>query len=639
MITLRLLGPVEASVDGGEPPAELLWKKNLALLVYLTLSPRHIRTREHLTGLLWGDKQESAARHSLNEALRVLRRSLGDGAITADASSIRLDPGAVTLDIEAFASLEAASEWHAAASLVGGSFMEGFAVPGASEFEDWLTSERSQWERRAIAALVEAADQALATGAPDMAIPFAERAADLSPVSGQALDALLRSLAIAGDRTGALQRFEAHRTMLEERLGLEPEPDLVALADRIRAGREGPEPGSRVAQVALTRRLPLAGRAQAMTSLVGAWGRCTSGKQTAVVAVLGDEGFGKTRLAEELGTRVALGGGAVLTVRGVEADRRAPWNGLLALGRGGLLATRGIASAPAEVHAAFAAQIPEWGDAFRGAAAASPAPLPRAFTELIRAAADEQPVLIIVDDSHHLDPESLEALAALPRDLPDAPVMLLMTVDTAVPCDQMDALRTRLGRDVPGDVLALGPLDIESLRTLGAAAFPGYDDAALDRLARRIAADSAGVPLLAVEILHAVASGLGETGEDLLDHSGAWPAPYHTLTQTSPGELPDTVVSAVRIGYRRVSPPAQLVLAAAAAIGGRVTSAQLAQATGLPGEELHAALDELEWQRWMTSDPLGYQFVAGIVERIVERDMLTPGQRRRWRDAGRGEPD
>ena len=38
MIALRLLGPVALTVDGGAPPPELLWKKNLALLVYLALA-------------------------------------------------------------------------------------------------------------------------------------------------------------------------------------------------------------------------------------------------------------------------------------------------------------------------------------------------------------------------------------------------------------------------------------------------------------------------------------------------------------------------------------------------------------------------------------------------------------------------
>jgi len=56
MITLRTLGPVDVSVDQKSAPAGLLWRKNLALLVYLARSPRRTRTREHLMGLLWGDR-------------------------------------------------------------------------------------------------------------------------------------------------------------------------------------------------------------------------------------------------------------------------------------------------------------------------------------------------------------------------------------------------------------------------------------------------------------------------------------------------------------------------------------------------------------------------------------------------------
>jgi DNA-binding SARP family transcriptional activator len=73
MMSCQTLGPVGLSLDGGPAPPELLWRKHLALLVYLARSPRG-RTREHLVGLLWPEKPEAAARHSLNEATRVLRR-------------------------------------------------------------------------------------------------------------------------------------------------------------------------------------------------------------------------------------------------------------------------------------------------------------------------------------------------------------------------------------------------------------------------------------------------------------------------------------------------------------------------------------------------------------------------------------
>src|SRR5438067_2129896 len=72
-LSVRVLGPARVTVDGAAAPPELLWRKHLALLVYLARSPRKSRTREHLVGLLWSDRDEKQARHSLSEALRVLR--------------------------------------------------------------------------------------------------------------------------------------------------------------------------------------------------------------------------------------------------------------------------------------------------------------------------------------------------------------------------------------------------------------------------------------------------------------------------------------------------------------------------------------------------------------------------------------
>src|SRR5947207_13989684 len=88
----RAMGPVRVSVNGADAPPELLWRKHLALLVYLARSPRRSRTREHLVGLLWSDRDEQQARHSLSEALRVLRRVRGDDRLVADVDQVRLAP-------------------------------------------------------------------------------------------------------------------------------------------------------------------------------------------------------------------------------------------------------------------------------------------------------------------------------------------------------------------------------------------------------------------------------------------------------------------------------------------------------------------------------------------------------------------
>src|SRR2546428_9289944 len=146
MIFCRTLGPVAVSVDGGSAPPELLWRKNLALLVYLARSPKRARAREHLIGLLWGHKPEGAARHSLNEAVRVLRRHAGDGGVETEAGQVRLVAG-VELDTERLDRLLAAKDLPGAVELAPGGFLEGFPLSGASAFADWMAAGRPPWGR------------------------------------------------------------------------------------------------------------------------------------------------------------------------------------------------------------------------------------------------------------------------------------------------------------------------------------------------------------------------------------------------------------------------------------------------------------------------------------------------------------
>jgi hypothetical protein len=131
-----------------------------------------------------------------------------------------------------------------------------------------------------------------------------------------------------------------------------------------------------------------------------------------------------------------------------------------------------------------------------------------------------------------------------------------------------------------------------------------------------------------VELLRAVALGL-----DLRGTAGAWPDPHKTLDQTLPGDLPDTVLAAIRVDFRRLSPSAQRVLSAAAVLGDRVSLELLARGLGSPSSEIAKALDELEWHRWLVYDPRGYTFVARIVRQVIAQDMLTPGQRQRVLEA------
>ena len=625
-LSLRVLGPARVTVGGAEapPPPELLWRKHLALLVYLARSPRKSRTREHLVGLLWSDRDEKQARHSLSEALRVLRRVLGDAGVQADVDQVRLAADGVTLDCDRFAEVAARGEWDAAAAFVEGEFLEGLSLPGANEFESWLGTERALWRALALDALVKSAEAALARGDAAGAARAALRAAAFDPTSELAARAAMRALALAGDRAAALRAADALARALRDALDAAPSPETMRLVERIRDARVG----RRVlaAPLAARPRPPLLGRSAELADVAATWERAKAGRGQ-VVLVEGEPGEGKTRVLEELAGRARLDDATVAAARAVPADREREWSAVAGLLAGGLTDAPGLASAAPAALASLGALDPALGARFR--TAEPPVPLGDALVAAAVAAAEERPLLLALDDAQWLDNATLAALPALARDSARRRVLLVLGVARGAPegGERFDVLRARLGRDLEGSVVRLGRLDAAALRRLAAWAMPAYGAEELDRLVRRVERDTAGIPLLAVAMLEALAAGYR-----LSPDATAWPSAARTLIDSLPGDLPPAVVGAVCLRFRNLPAIAQRVLGAAAALGGRVDAGRLARATGLDHAAVAQALDVLEWERWLAADARGYVFAAPIERDIVLQEMITPGQARRYRD-------
>lgn len=208
MIQVRALGPLKVTVNGEPAPKELMWKKHIALAIYLARSPRRGRTREHLVGLFWGDKPEADARGSLNEALRHVRDGAGDDALDTDGGQVALAPQGIALDVEELERRLAAADWAGAAALVGGEFLEGFGIADASDFDTWLGAERRHWGARSIEALTRRADELLDQGYSREAADLAHRALELDRDSDMAVRTAMRCLGLGGERAAALELYD-----------------------------------------------------------------------------------------------------------------------------------------------------------------------------------------------------------------------------------------------------------------------------------------------------------------------------------------------------------------------------------------------------------------------------------------------
>jgi DNA-binding SARP family transcriptional activator len=625
VIRLRTLGTLDVTVDGAEAPPELQWKKNVALLLYLARAPTRRCTREHLIGLLWPDKDDTAARQSVREAIRVLRNYVGEDRLKTAGDQIQLLDGAVDLDTDQFDKLVMHQDWARATPLIGGEFARGFRIPGASAFEDWLMAERWHWRGRSMEALLRHAEERLAAGDLLGADEPTQRALQIDPLSEPAVRMLMHRLALAGDRSGALEVFDqfSHATRRDGSTTVEPETRaLVARLQRARAWQLPKEAVSPMRSVAW-RRAPLLGRERELATALAQWHQAREG-HLALLVLEAESGGGKTRFAEELAARAALDGGIVVAMRAVPADVEHPASGTLSLARGGLLDAPGVAGAHPAALAALAEHASEWAERFPAKQPSSPWSLESGIAEVLRVTSAEQPLLLIFDDAQWIDSTSFAMIETLTRDLAHAPILLVLATTPEPAPRKLAELRARIGREVAGAAIPLGRLSGDALRALVQWALPTYAGEDGDRVSRRIGADSAGVPLLAVEICYAIAQGL-----DLEATNGAWPRPLHTLDQTFPGDLPDTIVAAIRVGFSCLTKPAQQALIAAAVLGERVTAGRIGRAIAMKGEALHAALDELEWRRWLVAEPRGYSFVARIVRDVVARDMVTEGQRQR----------
>ncbi|MBM4187483.1 MAG: hypothetical protein FJ206_09245 [Gemmatimonadetes bacterium] len=235
MIELRTLGAVELrSAERGELRAILQQPKRLALLVYLASSkPGKLARRDSLLALFWPELDQEHARAALRRALYFLRQAGGPELIVGRGDEeVGVASDRLWSDAVAFDQAVDRNDLAAALDLYRGDFLDGFYVQGAPEAEAWLDRERTR--RRYDAA--QAAWQLARAALPDLAHAgrFAQRAIDLAPHDQDALLAFLGLLSRLGERSLGERLVRQAAERLRTDLGIEPRPELLAAADRIR---------------------------------------------------------------------------------------------------------------------------------------------------------------------------------------------------------------------------------------------------------------------------------------------------------------------------------------------------------------------------------------------------------------------
>ena len=320
----------------------------------------------------------------------------------------------------------------------------GFRPTKTSGFDEWLETERARWGAKCGEVLVRQAEALLAGGAPEQAEPIADRAQQLAEHSEAALRVYVRTLVGEGRRTEAVEVGGRFVKRLERDLGSSPDEQTLRLLEYIKTLKLAPTPKK-------DRRGPMVGRGDLLQQVYLVWQGALAGEAGAAPGARGS-GHGEDPVRRrDNGTGPHGRRATVAIARAVPGDTSHPWIGAVTLAEGGLLQGRGVAGAPPAAIATLGTESSKvWAEKFPVRSSGQLLDIPRAMTEVIRAAAVERPVLLVADDAQWMDQESLQALVGVIRSLPGSRIMLLVTASSDPAREELDQLQARMGRDVRG---------------------------------------------------------------------------------------------------------------------------------------------------------------------------------------------
>jgi DNA-binding SARP family transcriptional activator len=333
MLKIQLFGQSHLWLDGRE--IKINRRKSRAVVYYLAASQQPVK-RQLLIELFWIDLPRKKAQQTLRTTLHGLRKSLGEN-LESDDAAVSLAP-TTQADVRTFEEIlsregASASQLEEALELYQGDFLQDFYLPDSAAFEDWATIQRESYRRIAkrgfhlLSQIYELKQNYLA------ALDAIDRALLIEPLQEDLQREAIRLVYLAGDRPGAIRRYDQLRKLLDEEMGVPPMVETRALYDAILLDKlphptPAPErveaqsslpPHNRAEKTAFQHEfetLPFIGRQEELQMLGN------MSMQGNLLLIEGGPGLGKTRLAEEF---TKTHPGLVLTGSARELEQNLPY--------------------------------------------------------------------------------------------------------------------------------------------------------------------------------------------------------------------------------------------------------------------------------------------------------------------------
>ena len=238
MAHLRLLtfGGLTLLMGGDATTGATTRRRRLALLALLAVARARGLQRDKIHACLWPASDAARARHGLNQLLYFQRSHLDGGDLFVGKKTLRLNRDAITIDVWEFEDALDAGAYEDAVRLYTGPFLDGFFLRNAPEFERWAEEQRRRLAKRCAEALGALAARATARGDGRDALAWWRRATELDPFNSDTVVRLIEACVATGDRVAAVRYAQDHAELLRAELGLNPDPRVSGMVERLKAG-------------------------------------------------------------------------------------------------------------------------------------------------------------------------------------------------------------------------------------------------------------------------------------------------------------------------------------------------------------------------------------------------------------------